>query len=166
MYRNLNARRRRVTIGDRVLDGRLLPVTVIRCSAGFEAYVDADDFERVRDYSWTSEINSNTVYAFCKELDGIKLHRYLLNPPKDKIVHHRNHNGLDNRRDNIVITTQSINMLYQKDPDKGISFDASRNRWKVRLTVNYQEIFLGRTRTIEAARALLAKGRAQYVESI
>lgn len=166
--RSKTATRARVTIEDRVLDQELAIVAVIKLSAGYEAYVDPEDYEKVREHSWTAEAKDRcaTVYAFCGSLGDIKLHRFLLNPPSDKIIHHRNHNGLDNRRKNLVLTTQSLNMLYQRDPDKGICFDSTRNRWKVRLKIKGQEIYLGRTKTIEAARVLLAEGRSKYIEAL
>ena len=40
------------------------------------------------------------------------MHRFLLNAPKDMVVHHRNGNTLDNRRCNLEVITRAAHMSH------------------------------------------------------
>jgi hypothetical protein len=65
-----------------------------------------------------------------------KLHRYLLNFPKDMEVDHINGNTLDNRRENLRICTSrqnTYNMGSRKNSSskyKGVSFMNNCKRWR------------------------------------
>lgn len=48
------------------------------------------------------------AYINCKG-KRVSLHRYLMNPPKEKVVDHINHNPLDNRKENLRVCTHSEN---------------------------------------------------------
>lgn len=50
-----------------------------------------------------------------------KLHRIILNCPKDKIIDHINHNTLDNRRCNLRICTRAENNQNKKGANKNSS---------------------------------------------
>jgi hypothetical protein len=74
-----------------------------------------------------------------------------MDAPADRLVDHRNNDGLDNRRDNLRLATRSQNM-YNKLKTKsktssrfiGVSFDKSRRKWEARIYYQGRKIWLGR----------------------
>jgi hypothetical protein len=62
---------------------------------------------------------------------------------------HKNRNGLDNRRCNLRPATKSKNLANRRkfkgtsSRFKGVSWQASRRRWKAQVTVNKRVIYLG-----------------------
>lgn len=83
----------------------LVPLT-----RGKFAIVDADDADLVLRYRWNALFSCNHWYASGR-VDGkqILLHRFLMNPPRDMLVDHRNNDGLDCRRSNMRIATKAEN---------------------------------------------------------
>lgn len=66
-------------------------------------------------------------------------------------VDHINHDGLDNRRNNLRLATvaenawnQRTRMIPKSSKYKGVSWDKSRNKWQSCLMINYKHIHLGR----------------------
>lgn len=84
--------------------------------------IDDEDFQKIKDlkfYVDNSKI-SKTYYIvyYDKEYKNVKkLHRFLMNCPKGKVVDHINGNGLDNRKENLRICTHREN-LYNHKPHK------------------------------------------------
>jgi hypothetical protein len=78
-------------------------------TGGF-AIVDDEDFEELIKYKWSRVKGPNTDYARQSGGQKMMMHRYLLKPETNMQVDHINHNGLDNRRDNIRVCTRSENM--------------------------------------------------------
>jgi hypothetical protein len=66
------------------------------------AWVDASDAERVRAYRWG--LSAIHAVASIPSIGPISMHRFILGLKRgDKVVHHRNEDGLDNRRRNLKI---------------------------------------------------------------
>lgn len=86
----------------------LMTFLVIR---GYETLIDTEDIEKIKDYCWGID-GKGYVYRH-KNINNsrISLHRFLLNPPKDKVIDHINHNPKDNRKINLRICSQSDNLL-------------------------------------------------------
>lgn len=79
---------------------------VIQLTNGRVAYVSPEDYPRLIKMQWIAIRPKNTYYAINRQvLNGrvkiIKMHRLIANTPRDQICHHRNGNGLDNRRRNL-----------------------------------------------------------------
>lgn len=89
-------------------------VAVFTDSNGEEFTVDKEDALEVSKYTWLVHTNPKGMrYVRCSKLNT-SVHRFLLQPPRDKVVDHKNHNTLDNRRSNLKVCTQSENMYNQK----------------------------------------------------
>jgi len=133
------------------------------------AIIDLEDIERVGKYNWHAK-KRLTYYAYrvacCgrdinnKQIrEGILLHRYILDILDSEMqVDHRNGNGIDNRKRNLRICTNSENSRNRRkiggvSKFKGIHWDRGHNKWHAQITTNKKVIHLGRFGSeIEAAK--------------
>ena len=101
----------------------------IPLTRGKFAIVDDCDFERVNAHNWSYHTDG---YATSKM--GV-MHRFILNAPKGTQVDHRNHDTLDNRRENIWLCTPSQNRLNNRS--RNPQFGRTHNKpTQVRLDVD------------------------------
>lgn len=91
---------------------------------------------------------------------GRLLHRIILNVPEGFVVDHINHNGLDNRRENVRICTMADNACNRRKAKNssskflGVYWNRHRNRWMASGTKNKKTYSLGAFNTeVEAAGA-------------
>ena len=85
-------------------------VGLIVLSQGEIAIVDGQDLESVNKWKWTLHKSEKWSYAFRKEKGKtIFLHRFLLQAKAKQYVDHINGNGLDNRKSNLRICTNTQN---------------------------------------------------------
>jgi hypothetical protein len=78
---------------------------------GVSAIVDAEDYERISRIPWNVMRTRGLSYAVSNSPSHKGLmHRLILNAPRHLLVDHRNGNGLDNRKKNLRLTTQSRNL--------------------------------------------------------
>lgn len=93
----------------------------IPLTQGQFALVNEEDFMSVSQYKWHAWKNkkrdktwyaSRVVYIAGKQ-KAIKLHNFLMTPPKGLFVDHINRNGLDNRRSNLRIVSHADNVHNQ-----------------------------------------------------
>jgi hypothetical protein len=80
------------------------------------AFIDDEDWELVKDYKWHVNFDHGNEYAktSIKKADGkrttLKMHRLILGlTDPSQHVDHKNHNGLDNRRENIHVCSIAEN---------------------------------------------------------
>jgi hypothetical protein len=73
-----------------------------------------------------------------------------MNPPKNRVVDHRNNNGLDNRRENLRIATKGQNVCNSIKTRRntsskfvGVSFDKRSGLWHAYITHCRKRKFLG-----------------------
>lgn len=143
---------------------RLIPLTKARF-----AIVDAEDYERLARKKWYALRARNTVYA-CRRFRvkgrrfHVLMHREILGlkAGDPRCVDHRNYYGLDNRRANLRIATVAQNSANRQQNTKGVSFDKDRCRWKAQITVDSQNIFLGRYATAAQAHAAYVDAAKVY----
>jgi hypothetical protein len=132
------------------------------------AVVDPANYDELRRYKWRLCRSSRTFYAFRNVSRGpllrqkiVWMHHLVLPPPLGLIVDHANHNGLDNRRFNLRLATNSTN---QQNARKSITKTTSRfkgvdrikatGRWRARIVVAGKRLFLGSfTDELPAAKA-------------
>jgi len=126
----------------------LIPLT-----RGFETVIDEEDYHLVRDYHWMALVNEryDKVYAqgYLKGVSRastgyatVTMHRLLMNPPPRVPVDHEDHDGLNNRRSNLRISTTAQNAQNSRRPRnktrlfpyKGVT--KSGNRYIGSLSVN------------------------------
>ena len=114
----------------------------IELTSGHTVLADDADLELLLPYSWHLHrtAGSSLLYAAARiRGDGppykrIKMHRLIMNPPAGMVVHHKNNDGLDNRRSNLEITTNRQNILYAYEhKEGGVHFHKQTGRWRAQL---------------------------------
>ena len=135
-------------------------VAIFTTSQGIEFTVDAEDANRVSQYSWRIAgggyvqgwVNGKFVY----------LHRFLLGVESDKtsVVDHVNHDKLNNCRSNLRICSSQENNRNRKDV-KGYS--KTRNgKYASRITVDGKRINLGNYDTPEQANSIRVMAEKEF----
>jgi len=139
----------------------------IPLSRGQYALVDDEDYEKVNKYKWNAVPNNKTYRASSRctgNGKNIRMHRFIMNAPKNMDVDHINHDTLDNRKCNLRICTRSQNLMNAKKRSgcsskyKGVTYskspkDRCLKKW-VACIYYKSPISLGRHKTeIEAALA-------------
>lgn len=112
------------------------------------AIVDDEDFELLSKSSWHLV---NKHYATRMTIDGSTklMHRLILNVPKEMHTDHINHNGLDNRKSNLRICSNSENIRNRKinknntSGYKGVSWSANMKKWRSAIGFEGKVIVLG-----------------------
>lgn len=129
--------------------------------------VDDEDYESIRDYRWCV---TERKYVFRNPTkdegkSSIRLHRQLMNAPKDYVVDHINRNPLDNRKENLRIVTvkkNAENANLRKRNKSGFSGVEYRNgKWEARIKHNKKSLHLGRFSSFEDA---IAARKAKEIE--
>jgi hypothetical protein len=143
------------------------PFRRIYLGEGEWTILDQKDYYCFGDFKWTISGNGKKFYAtrFVKIGPGktktLRLHREIMQAPKDLLVDHRNSNPLDNRRENLRLATHSQNtcnrQIYNKKGSsqfRGVQFRKDRGRWVGIIYHNKKLIWLGSFDSeIEAAKA-------------
>lgn len=130
------------------------------------ALVDDEDYDRVSRYNWslTKSKTNKTVYA-CRYIyignsksKPQSLHRFVMNAQDDRLIDHRNGNGLDCRKDNLRFATQAQNLRnagkrpHNKSGYKGVHWSERHQKWVAQIRdSNGKKTFLGHFDQVEAA---------------
>jgi hypothetical protein len=156
---------------------RLLPL-----SQNKFAIVDADDYDRLNQYKWCLSKTPHTNYAMRrtkgKRAKGrrakrktIMMHRVITNTPPHLVVDHINHNGLDNRKQNLRLCTRAENSRNRRpfrlngSRYKGVSWDKQRKLFLAAIRCKGKYYNLGRFKSeIAAAKAYDKKAKELFGE--
>lgn len=117
---------------------------------------DKEDHDLISKYTWriTGTPNRDVFYAASFQNNGnnyyssVLMHRLILGFPT-KHIDHKNRNGIDNRRFNLRLATQSQNMMNRvKDRSnysgfKGVFKNSNHNSFFAQLVVNGKRIYGG-----------------------
>lgn len=120
-----------------------------------KAIINTNQLENVKSYKWY--LNSSG-YAETNLGDNkkITLHRFLMNPPDDIEVDHKNRRRLDCRLSNLRLCTKTENnrnvsvKKHSKSQIRGIYQD-SYNKWIAYININKKKIHLGYFENLEDA---------------
>lgn len=132
------------------------------------ALVDDSDFNTVSGHTWrilNVKTKSSVLRYAATKIGGkyVMIHRLILSPPNHLHVDHKNHDGLDNRRSNLRLATNSQNQQNRrytsgKNKYKGITKHGC-GKWQSQIKVlddngKSRSIYLGLfDREIDAALA-------------
>lgn len=111
----------------------------VMLTKGYTAIIDAVDIDILDDYTWhVSFINGRPFAATLVSKKFLLLHRIIMDRignPADDPVAHANGNTLDNRRDNLTITSRyeiQKNTRIRHDNTsgmKGVFYSKKKRRW-------------------------------------
>lgn len=156
----------------------------IELGGGLKARVSDEDYERVSQLNWTPMRHSRRVevYAQAKvKVEGKRrmqttlMHRFIMGlQPGDPLhVDHKDHDGLNNTRENLRVCTRSQNTANQKGSSKkglprgvqtvlrGENKHITYYMATIRCPVTRKRLYLGTRKTVEDAHALY---RAKHAE--
>ena len=146
----------------------------ILLTQGYIALIDDEDYELVSQYKWRVQKVRTGYYAVrnSSRVNGkqkrIYLHRFILSPESGFEIDHINHNGLDNRRENLRVCTRSENQsnriaTKKTSKYKGVSWNSRYKKWKAVLMHNKKSYFLGYF-SDELAAAIAYNNKANSVQ--
>lgn len=125
---------------------------------GLVATVDDEDWQIIRPYRWHWIRSNHTFYA---QSTGslLSMHRLVMNAPAEAMIDHRDHNGLNNCKDNLRWANCSLNganrVLANNNTSgfKGVFFRPDRKRpvWQARLERHGKGIYVGSFASARAA---------------
>jgi hypothetical protein len=129
----------------------------IPLTRGYVAFVDDADYERVMAAGpWFAQLDKHTVYArrsirlAANRWTNQSLHRFLLSITDPRVpVDHINHNGLDNRRNNLRVCTPSQSATNKRKRRgltsrfKGVCWNKSVRKWHAQIFVDGKKKHLG-----------------------
>lgn len=89
-----------------------------------EVLIDIDDVEKVKSLgAWQAlydkTLKNPSYYVMHRKNPYIRLHRFIMNCPKDKVIDHINHNTLDNRKQNLRVCTHFENQQNLRSKKNG-----------------------------------------------
>ena len=148
----------------------LLEISLIPLTQGKYAIVDTEDYAFLMRWKWHASQGTSTWYAERMEKGTkLKMHRAIMNVPKGMDIDHRNHYGLDNRRQNIRVCTRTQNQQNQRptvgctSKYKGVSRESGK--WRSRICIHNRNISLGAYESeIAAARVYAEKAKELFGE--
>jgi hypothetical protein len=135
---------------------RRIPLT-----RGLFSIVDAEDYPLLSQYTWFAEGTGQNCYAVRKENGkSIKMHRWIMNAPDNLVVDHIDHNGLNNRKENLRVCTFVENCRnlrssrHKTSKYKGVHWNKRSKKWAAQISCDNKTYHLGYfTDEIEAAKA-------------
>lgn len=153
---------------------RTIPLT-----KGYVTTVDDEDYERMNGNSWCAILSTGgLVYAgrgaTKTERDAgepriVLLHRKLFGITGDLSVEvdHRNHDGLDNRRENLRVCTKSQNQGNQRKTRgssryKGVAWHKRKGKWRAAIATDGRSRHLGYY--VDETEAAMAYDRAALAQ--
>jgi hypothetical protein len=140
-----------------------MPTKLIPLTQGLWTLVDAADYERLGIFKWCAHReHSGSFYAVRRDKKRIlRLHREVLELPIGRLpeVDHISMDTLDNRRSNLRLCPLGGKRNAQNSGPrsantsgfKGVTWDASHNRWLAQINADSRHYQLGRFGDPEAA---------------
>lgn len=156
------------------------PWKTITLTNGEKAKIDAEDYERVSQHKWRviqkTPSSKKTVVTSIRTEKGVRqlsLGRFLMDPPKGKLVYPRRYQtGFDFRKNNLIVCTmkERQQMLPKRSHPttsiyKGVTYDQAKKLWRASLQVDGKNVTIGLFKDEQnAARAYNKAARKQFGE--
>lgn len=162
-------------------------IIINRKGEKFETLIDTDDLEKLIKLNyrytlkWDNVLKSYYVKAcvYLGKINGkykyknIPLHNIVMNRQDGEVVDHLNHNTLDNRKENLMIRTQHINLYNRKSANsnnksgyRNVTWDKSKQKWIVQLQINCKNKCLGAFEDVHEAGKFAEEMRQKYYKPI
>lgn len=125
----------------------------IAITKGKWVQIDAEDYARIAPLKWQA-VSPNGINYYARrtvqedlKIKNVYMHNLILGIEDQ--IDHKNGDGLDNRKENLRICTQSQNRMNcrkgqnQSSKYKGVSWHKKNKRWRAYIQVNGKKIALG-----------------------
>lgn len=135
----------------------------IQLTRGLTAVADDDCFNLLSKNKWQAQERSDGKGWYAVGRGGQKMHRVIMGAPLDMIVDHINGDGLDNRKTNLRVGTQSQNCVNRKNtPGKFLrGVRLKKSKWQAYIKYRGKQRSLGYFDTeIGAHEAYLIEAKA------
>lgn len=130
---------------------------ILPLSQGMNAVVDDDDFLRFGCFKWSASRRKHTYYAMRnghrkegRYMKRIYLHREIMGNPKNKLVDHKDQNGLNCAKNNLRLCSRSQNAMNtrsissaNKSGHRGVYWSRAAGKWAVQINIHKKPTYLG-----------------------
>ena len=167
---------------DYIIEGDITKIIMNTISEPVITIIDTEDLERVKSFGlrWCvkNDRNTKTQYARATRWEIVNdkpklitycLHILLLDSKKGEYVDHRNHDTLNNRKENLRITTNSNNTRNRKSKNsnnksgyRNVCWVSSKEQWCVQLHIDGKNKRLGYFDDVDEAGEYAEKMRQKY----
>jgi hypothetical protein len=126
-------------------------VREIQLANNLVTLVDEEDYELLLNFKWVAYKHRDTYYVMCwTKHRNVKMHRLLLGISNSKIhVDHINHNGLDNRKENLRLATAQQNNWNRRKRSGNVSSKykgvtkLGASTWRASVYIKSKNVQLG-----------------------
>lgn len=146
----------------------------IPLTQGKVALVDDEDYEFLMQWKWCAHFKGHTSYSvrniYIGKINGkkrtktIPMHRVIMNPSNIMQIDHINHNGLDNRKENLRIVTIRENGQNRKVRKELLGTEKANKKYRARLRIGNTPYYLGVFPTPEEAHSVYMKAANELIK--
>lgn len=161
-----------------MINRKLKRFTILIDTEDLQRLIDADLGWHVRYDKYTKDYYARTIKTYyvdgIKNVDTILLQKFLLRDAKveeNEYIHHKNHNTLDNRKENLEIITMVKNTRHRKGKNsnnvsgyRNVTYLPYRKKtpYHVQLTIDGKNQVLGKFSDVDEAGRFAEEMRQKY----
>lgn len=153
-----------------ILDDYAIVVVISKKYGRKEIKIDIEDVRRCKRHTWgiTFAPSNQSFYgrtSFAKPKRSMELSRFIMRIKNKKLVDHRNHETLDDRKDNLRICSHRVNNFNRKGVCKNSFLGIRGVRYSERLKkylVRFKQKHIACCNTLDEAKILAERTRAIY----
>jgi len=143
---------------------------------GYYTQVDDEDYVELSKHKWSAHGTHPHIYAVRVDTSNggrvnLRMHRVITSAQKGFVVDHKDHNGLNNTRDNLRVCKQGDNCknvsVHKNATSKylGVYFDKVHRKYRAQIQINRKKIYMGLFKVeIDAAKAYDIKAKELFGE--
>lgn len=112
------------------------------------ALVDDEDFDECMKYRWVK--SKGYAKAYIGKRRYILIHRIIMHEKKGEVIHHIDHNKLNNQKSNLRFCSHKENIRNQvkqkrntSSKYKGVTFHKKLNKWQSSINVDKKYKYIG-----------------------